>query len=101
MARVGGDSLAAVLVVRVTPRSSRPGVVAWERGVLRVHLSSPPVGGQANRELLRMIADGLGIARSRVEMISGAYGRDKRLRILGISQEDLESWVAGFKRRED
>lgn len=100
MARRNEDCAASILVVRVTPRSSRAGIVSWEEGVLRVNVSSPPVGGRANRELVRLLAQGLGIARSCVDVISGASGRDKRLRILGISQEGLESWVLRFKREE-
>ena len=100
MAHPRGDSPSLVLPVRVTPRSSRPGIVAWEGGVLRVNVSSPPIGGRANRELVRLVAEGLGVARSCVEMLSGASGREKRLRILGMSRQDLEALVVRFKREE-
>jgi uncharacterized protein (TIGR00251 family) len=95
-----GETPTSVLAVRVTPRSSRPGIVTWEEGVLRVNVSAPPVGGRANRELVGVIAKGLGVARSCVEILSGGSGRKKRLRIVGMSQESLEAVAARFRREE-
>lgn len=97
MARPDPECPNSILAVRVTLRSSRPGIGAWEGGVLHVNLSAPPVRGRANRELVRVIAGGLGIAPFRAEVVSGATRREKRVRILGVSQEDLESWAAQFK----
>ena len=84
------------LIVRVSPRSSRPGIVRWDGERLRVNLSSPPVEGKANRELIQIIAKEIGAARSCIELSSGATNRDKRLRIVGISDADLQSRLNRF-----
>ncbi len=95
------DLSESVVAVRVSPRSSRPGVAKWDGSVLRVNLSSPPVDGKANRELIRVISKEIGVARSCIELAAGTANRDKRLRVVGISQTDLQDRLDRFRRNED
>ena len=95
------ESDISVLAVRVTPRSSRSAIGTWRDGILRVHFTSFLVGGRANRELGSLLAKALGVARSSVEILSGHKGRDKRLRIIGLLQEDLEIQLAEFGEEDD
>lgn len=79
----------AVFVVRVTPRAGRDEVVGWRGEELRVRLRAPPVEGQANEALRRLLASKLDIAPSSIELITGATGRTKRLRVNGLSLEEV------------
>lgn len=79
----------AVFVVRVTPRAGRDEVVGWRGEELRVRLRAPPVEGQANEALRRLLADRLGVAPSNIELITGATGRTKRLRVAGMSLDEV------------
>ena len=79
----------AVFVVRVTPRAGRDEVVGWQGETLRVRLRAPPVEGQANEALRRLLADRLGVAPSSIELITGAAGRTKRLRVAGMSLDEV------------
>ncbi|HLG12267.1 MAG TPA: DUF167 domain-containing protein [Dehalococcoidia bacterium] len=79
----------AVFVVRVTPRAGRDEVVGWRGEELRVRLRAPPVEGQANEALRRLLADRLGVAPSSIELITGAAGRTKRLRVAGMSLDEV------------
>jgi len=54
---------------------------------LRIRLSAPPVDGAANEALIRYLAERLGLPRSAVELVSGASGRRKVLRIGGVTAE--------------
>jgi uncharacterized protein (TIGR00251 family) len=81
----------AVFSVRVTPRAGRDEVVGWQDDVLRVRLRAPPVEGQANEALRRLLAKRLGVAPSAVELVSGATGRTKRVRFTGLSEADVRS----------
>ena len=54
-------------------------------GRLRVRLNAPPVDGRANAALAEFVADSFGIARSRVTLDKGTTGRDKRLRVHGVT----------------
>jgi uncharacterized protein (TIGR00251 family) len=72
-----------VLAVHVQPRAARTEVVGLYGDALRIRLMAPPVDGAANDELVRFVAERLGIARADVEVVGGATGRAKRLRITG------------------
>jgi uncharacterized protein (TIGR00251 family) len=75
-----------VLPVRVTPRSSKPGVGGWRAGAdgrdeLEVRVAEAPADGAANRGVIRQLARALGISRSELAIISGETSRHKRLAI--------------------
>ena len=78
----------ATLSVRVVPRSSREGVAGYEGGVVRIRLNAPPVEGRANEALLRFLAKALGVSRAQVSLVSGETGRNKIVRIAGISRAE-------------
>jgi uncharacterized protein (TIGR00251 family) len=81
----------AVLIVRVTPRSGRDEIVGWQDDELRVRLRAPPVEGQANEALRRLLASRLGVPQSAIELLTGATARTKRLRVSGLSLEDVRA----------
>jgi uncharacterized protein len=81
----------AVLNVRVVPRASRSEIVGFQDETLKVRLTSPPVDGAANEELVRLIAKRTGVARSNVELIAGLTSRNKTLRVHGITAELLKA----------
>jgi hypothetical protein len=59
---------------------------------LRIRLNAPPVEGRANAALVRFLARALGVPRSQVSLLSGETGRNKIVRIAGISRaEALEA----------
>ena len=87
-----GDGIA--IQVRVIPRSSRSEIVGEIDGAVKVRLSSPPVDGAANAELIRLISKKLGISKSSVEIISGETSKTKRLRISGVAEQKLRDLLA-------
>ncbi len=75
------------LRVRVQPRAARDGIAGVRDGVLQVRLTAPPVEGAANDALVKLLGRTLGIAPSRIEVMRGARGREKLLRIDGAGPE--------------
>jgi uncharacterized protein YggU (UPF0235/DUF167 family) len=76
--------LTASIAVRVTPRSSRPGIGEWTsdpsgRPVLEVRVAAAPADGAANAELLAVLARQLGVSRSALAIVAGASARLKRV----------------------
>ena len=65
----------------VQPRASRNEVVGFQGEFLRIRVTAPPAGGQANRLCCRVLAETLGIAPSRIEIISGHSSRKKKVRV--------------------
>jgi len=76
--------------VRVNPRASRRRFRGVEGGTLRFDLNSPPLRGEANRELVEMVSDLLGVSRSRIKITGGERGREKRLLVEGMDGATLK-----------
>ncbi len=70
-----------VLNIKVEPRSSRSGVTGSYGNALKVKLTSPPVEGRANKELIEVLAKEFGINKRDVEIISGKNSRNKIVRL--------------------
>jgi uncharacterized protein (TIGR00251 family) len=75
----------ARIEVRLQPRASRDELLGLRDGVLHARVSAPPVDGQANRALCRLIAAHAGVAPSRVEIVRGERGRSKLVRVEGVA----------------
>lgn len=93
----------AVLAVRVTPRASRSafqGVLLKEnQPMLRVALQSPPIDGRANEELLAFLSRQLDLPTSSLEIIRGIESREKLVRTLGVSADELSITLLPILRR--
>ena len=81
------------VLVRVQPRASRNVVTGWRDGVLHVKLSAPPVEGAANAACRDFLAEWLGVKRSQVELVSGEKSREKRFRISGLTDAEIEAKI--------
>ena len=73
----------------VQPRASRTEVVGRHGDAVRVRLSAPPVDGQANDELIRFLANLLGVRQSAVRLVSGEGSRSKTVAISGATLEEV------------
>jgi uncharacterized protein (TIGR00251 family) len=82
------------LRVRVQPRASREGIGEVREGALVVRLTAPPVEGAANRALTKLLAKTLGVAPSAIDIVHGDRGRDKVVRVSGITARDTRERVA-------
>lgn len=70
------------VVVRVKPGSRKgPLVETGADGQLTIYVREQAVEGKANEAVVRLLAEHLGVPRSRVELVSGAASRIKRFRI--------------------
>ena len=74
-----GDNL--LLTIRVQPKARKDEVIGPHDGALKIRITAPPVDGKANAHLIKFLAKTFGVAKSRVQLISGETGRNKRLRI--------------------
>ena len=78
-----------MLSVYAQPRASRTALSGLYDGRVKVALRAPPVDGKANAELVRYLAEQLGIPKRRVSVVAGASGRRKRVLIEGVTAETL------------
>jgi uncharacterized protein (TIGR00251 family) len=75
--------------VRVIPRSSKSEIVGEYDGDLKIKLSSPPVDGKANKELIKILSKSFKIAKSDIEIISGETSKSKRIRIRTTPKQNI------------
>ena len=78
--------------VRLQPKASREELRVWdEGGVFRVRVKEAPVDGAANAALVRLVAKHLGISRGAISIIHGATGRNKILKVEGLSARQIKN----------
>ena len=75
--------------VRVQPRSSSQGAAGLVDGALKIRLMAPPVEGKANQALQRFLSKSLRIPKGQVEIVAGEKARLKRVRLHGVTLDDL------------
>ncbi len=80
--------------MRLTPRGGRDAIEGFGedeigRPVLKARVAAPPVEGQANAALVKLVAKALGLPRSAVRIASGETGRLKVLEIDGLDDIEL------------
>lgn len=82
--------------VRVHPRSAADAFGGIREGALVVRLTAPPVEGKANAALARFLARSLGVAPSAIEVLRGTRGRDKLIRVEGLTSATLQAVLASL-----
>jgi uncharacterized protein (TIGR00251 family) len=86
--------VSARLVVHVQPRAKRSEVAGRHGDAIKVRLQAPPVDGAANEELVRFLAETLGVPRRAVTIVTGLTSRRKTVEIEGLGAEDLAARLA-------
>jgi len=77
----------ARLVLHVQPRAALTGAAGLHGDAVKVRLAAPPVDGAANEELVRYLAERLGVPRRAVRVVGGAASRRKVVEVDGLSTE--------------
>ena len=70
-----------ILQVRVKPRARTSELLQQADGAWLARLTSPPVDGRANEELIALVAGHFGCPRAAVSIKSGASGRLKIVKV--------------------
>ena len=83
------NETSAQIEVRVQPRAKRNAIEAVAGGPVKAYVTAPPEGGKANQAVVALLAKTLGLAKGRVTIVQGHRGRNKRVRIDGLTEEDV------------
>jgi uncharacterized protein (TIGR00251 family) len=81
VARWHGENL--IVQVRVQPRASRNEIQGVEHGQLRIRTTAAPTDGKANKAVIRLLADYLGVPQSRITLTRGPTHRNKQVSVVG------------------
>jgi uncharacterized protein (TIGR00251 family) len=66
------------LSVRVTPRAKHNEVAGVRNGALHIRTTAPPSDGKANKAAIKLLADYLDVAPSRISLLRGQTHRHKQ-----------------------
>jgi uncharacterized protein len=80
--------------VHVQPRAARSEIVGVHGAALKVRLQAPPVDGEANEALVRLLAERLGVARRAVRIVGGATSRSKTVEVDGTTEDAVRALAA-------
>ena len=75
--------------MRVHPKAPRNQVEGFNDDVLVVKVTVVPEKGKANQALIELLAETLGIAKSKVKIVRGQSSRDKQVAIDGFSLDKV------------
>ena len=76
--------------VRIHPRSGTNAITGMLGDVLKVSLTAPPVDGKANEACIEFFAKLLKVPRSSVSIAVGQSSRNKVIRVVGLTAEELQ-----------
>ena len=76
--------------LRVSPGARRNEVVGRHGDGWKVRVTAPPEDGRANEAVLGLLAERLDLPRKSLSLVSGHGGRDKVVRMAGITEAELE-----------
>lgn len=82
------------LRARIVPRSSADRLQA-ELASLRIRVTAPPVDGDANRAVIKLLSRQLHVAKSKISIVRGETGRDKVIAVGGIDREEAMRALLG------
>lgn len=79
---------------RVIPNAGRTGITGVRDGKPVLRIRAPAVDGRANRAAVEYLSKRLGVARSRVRLVSGEKSRHKKFEIVGWDVGPQEALLA-------
>jgi uncharacterized protein (TIGR00251 family) len=86
---------AALLEIKVTPKSSRDAILGWLGDALKIAVTAAPERGRANAAVEDLLARTLQIAPSCVNVVAGHTSSRKRVAIKGLNAVDARRRLTG------
>jgi len=67
--------------VLIKPKSKEQGVNKLEENLFEVRVKSPPLKDKANKELIEVVSQFVGVPKSYIKIVSGIHSKHKKLKI--------------------
>lgn len=88
----------ALLTVHAHAGARRNHLQRSPHGGLRVWVTQAPEKGKANKAIIALLADELGLRKSQIELIAGQSSSQKRFLIRGVKAAELGAKLSAFDR---
>jgi len=93
MLRASADGV--TLAVRAQPGAKKSAIVgAYGEGAtaqLKITVQAPPIEGRANSALIAFLSETFGLAKNKIEIVSGELSRNKVFLLRGVTMEKAQS----------
>ena len=73
----------------IQPRSSKNEVAGAYKDAFKIRLTSPPVGGKANKACLQFFAKWLGISPSKISIAQGISSKNKTIKVVDLTEKQF------------
>jgi uncharacterized protein (TIGR00251 family) len=91
------------IALHVTPRSGRDCVSGLKNqgepfgDEVCIRVTAPPDGGKANKAVVKVLAQALGVPKSSVTVLRGETSRHKQVEV-PLDQAAVDAWLATLER---
>ena len=88
----GGREIAGLsrLEITVSPGATKTELVGRHGTGWRARVAATPERGRANRALVELLADALGVGRERIAVVAGQTSRRKQVEVEGLDAAELD-----------
>lgn len=90
-----------ILDIKVVPNSSSYKIIQDKLGIIKCYVHSAPENGKANKELIKLWSERLGVSKSSIEIISGLTNARKKLRVNTLLTKAEIMNKLGFEVQQD
>jgi uncharacterized protein len=80
-----------IIPVKAVPRASRNEIGSVVGGEVQIRVTAAPVEGASNAAIIEVLSKILHIGKSQVEIISGQTARHKRIRVSGVTEDQVRA----------
>jgi uncharacterized protein (TIGR00251 family) len=89
MALIHSSRSGVSFAIRVHPRAKKNAITGELGDALKVSLTTPPIDGRANEACVEFFAKLLKVPQSSVTIASGQTSRNKVIRVVGLTTEQI------------
>ena len=77
------------LNLKVTPNAVRSEIIGYKDEVMHIRITAAPIKGRANRELVNVLSQALGVSKSAITIIKGQMSRHKVVSVEGLNRKEI------------
>lgn len=85
-----------ILPVQAQPGARKNGITGHHAGRLKVAVTQAPEKGKANKALVQVLAEQLGLTRSQITLVAGETSSQKKFLVQGVTAAELQSRLEGL-----
>ena len=94
MVELEADPRGVIIAVRAHAGARKNAILGVRQGMLRVAVTAAPEKGKANRAIIALLSETLGVPKSARDLVSGETSPQKRLLILGADVDAIRKALA-------